>query len=129
MCVLENSSIRSSASKTSARGPKPADTLPTSMSSLSIQNATNGTAATGDQEHVVVFLVRLSAEPSNNIVEGLIRNALPVQCEQVSHHPPISSAYYTCPSKGVEMTCVDQIAAKVSGMSKSCRSSISLVAM
>lgn len=34
--------------------------------------------------------------------------------EQVSHHPPISSAYYACPAKGVEMTCVDQISAKVS---------------
>ncbi|KAJ9117815.1 hypothetical protein QFC20_000095 [Naganishia adeliensis] len=86
--VLENSSIRSIASKKSTKGAKPTDTLPTSMPGLSIQNGTGG-----DQENVVVFL-----------------------CEQVSHHPPISSAYYTCPSKGVEMTCVDQIAAKVSGM-------------
>ncbi|KAG7529415.1 hypothetical protein FFLO_05687 [Filobasidium floriforme] len=34
--------------------------------------------------------------------------------EQVSHHPPISSAYYCCPQRGVEMSCVDQISAKVS---------------
>lgn len=67
------------------------------------------------------------------------------QCEQVSHHPPISSAYYYCPDKGIEVFAVrffvpsfassstrlreertltfrlllqiDQIAAKVSGMS------------
>lgn len=38
-------------------------------------------------------------------------------CEQVSHHPPISSAYYICPDKGIEACAVDQIAAKVSGMS------------
>ncbi|KAL7415084.1 hypothetical protein BDY24DRAFT_413768 [Mrakia frigida] len=38
-------------------------------------------------------------------------------CEQVSHHPPISSAYYYCPDKGIEVFAIDQIAAKVSGMS------------
>ena len=38
-------------------------------------------------------------------------------CEQVSHHPPISSAYYLCPEKGIEACAVDQISAKVSGMS------------
>ncbi|CDZ98460.1 Oxysterol-binding protein [Phaffia rhodozyma] len=38
-------------------------------------------------------------------------------CEQVSHHPPISSAYYSCPEKGVEAVAIDQISAKVSGMS------------
>lgn len=37
-------------------------------------------------------------------------------CEQVSHHPPISAAYYTCPDRGVEAVGMDQIAAKVSGM-------------
>jgi hypothetical protein len=38
------------------------------------------------------------------------------QCEQVSHHPPVSAAYYVCPEKGIEMYGMDQIAAKVSGM-------------
>ncbi|KAI5453583.1 hypothetical protein NCC49_005408 [Naganishia albida] len=86
--MRDDISIRSIASKKSGKSAKPADGLPTSMSGLSLQNGANGI-----EENVVVFL-----------------------CEQVSHHPPISSAYYTCPSKGVEMTCVDQIAAKVSGM-------------
>ncbi|KAH9913754.1 hypothetical protein B0H21DRAFT_376695 [Amylocystis lapponica] len=35
--------------------------------------------------------------------------------EQVSHHPPISAYYAKCPSRGVELTGVDQISAKVSG--------------
>ncbi|ORX35858.1 hypothetical protein BD324DRAFT_629290 [Kockovaella imperatae] len=38
-------------------------------------------------------------------------------CEQISHHPPVSAAYYACPEKGLEMVCMDQILAKVSGMS------------
>ncbi|KAF8840063.1 hypothetical protein BDN67DRAFT_690098 [Paxillus ammoniavirescens] len=35
--------------------------------------------------------------------------------EQVSHHPPISAYYATCPARSVEMIGVDQISAKVSG--------------
>ncbi|GHJ83931.1 hypothetical protein NliqN6_0333 [Naganishia liquefaciens] len=91
--MRDDVSIRSSASKTSARGQKPIDTLPRSMSALNLQNGAGSSTDMADKEDIVVFL-----------------------CEQVSHHPPISSAYYACPSKGVEMTCVDQIAAKVSGM-------------
>jgi hypothetical protein len=35
-------------------------------------------------------------------------------CEQTSHHPPISAAYYYCPERGIEAVGVDQILAKVS---------------
>lgn len=35
-------------------------------------------------------------------------------CEQTSHHPPVSAAYYYCPERGIEAVCVDQILAKVS---------------
>jgi hypothetical protein len=35
--------------------------------------------------------------------------------EQVSHHPPVSAYYASCPSHGVEMAGIDQISAKVSG--------------
>ncbi|OSD08767.1 hypothetical protein PYCCODRAFT_1448910 [Trametes coccinea BRFM310] len=35
--------------------------------------------------------------------------------EQVSHHPPVSAFYASCPSRHVEMCGVDQISAKVSG--------------
>ncbi|KDR68350.1 hypothetical protein GALMADRAFT_256976 [Galerina marginata CBS 339.88] len=35
--------------------------------------------------------------------------------EQVSHHPPVSAYFASCPSRSIEMTGIDQIAAKVSG--------------
>ncbi|KAG2743259.1 hypothetical protein P692DRAFT_20838902 [Suillus brevipes Sb2] len=35
--------------------------------------------------------------------------------EQVSHHPPVSAYYASCPLRGVEMAGIDQISAKVSG--------------
>ncbi|KAF8156867.1 hypothetical protein B0H34DRAFT_675257 [Crassisporium funariophilum] len=35
--------------------------------------------------------------------------------EQVSHHPPVSAYYASCPSRSVEMSGIDQISAKVSG--------------
>ncbi|EGN92497.1 hypothetical protein SERLA73DRAFT_190976 [Serpula lacrymans var. lacrymans S7.3] len=35
--------------------------------------------------------------------------------EQVSHHPPVSAYYGSCPSRSVEMMGIDQISAKVSG--------------
>ncbi|KAF8804607.1 hypothetical protein BYT27DRAFT_7106663 [Phlegmacium glaucopus] len=36
-------------------------------------------------------------------------------CEQVSHHPPVSAYFATCPSRSIEMSGIDQIAAKISG--------------
>ncbi|KAJ3502451.1 hypothetical protein NLJ89_g8884 [Agrocybe chaxingu] len=35
--------------------------------------------------------------------------------EQVSHHPPVSAYYASCPARSVEMSGIDQISAKVSG--------------
>lgn len=35
--------------------------------------------------------------------------------EQVSHHPPVSSYYASCPARNIELRGVDQISAKVSG--------------
>ncbi|KIM71349.1 hypothetical protein PILCRDRAFT_17153 [Piloderma croceum F 1598] len=35
--------------------------------------------------------------------------------EQVSHHPPVSAYYTSCPARSLEMTGIDQITAKVSG--------------
>ncbi|KAL5485067.1 hypothetical protein ACEPAI_7709 [Sanghuangporus weigelae] len=37
--------------------------------------------------------------------------------EQISHHPPISAYYATCPARGVSMMGIDQISARVSGAS------------
>lgn len=126
------SSIRSSASKTSGKGAKAAagtqdSMLKTSMSSLSIQQGSSDANGSGNnakepEEQVVVFLVSIPALPPHsefgNVDIWVVTFPALIQCEQVSHHPPISSAYYACPSKGIEMTCVDQISAKVSGMSE-----------
>lgn len=53
----------------------------------------------------VAFLVRLTILTSEIVrlaAELIPPSAFSWQCEQVSHHPPISSAYYYCPSKGIE---------------------------
>lgn len=38
-----------------------------------------------------------------------------MKTEQVSHHPPISSYFVSCPARHVTASGVDQISAKVSG--------------
>lgn len=64
-------------------------------------------AGVRDGEKVtVVFLV------SAVLADGEVADTR--QCEQVSHHPPVSAAYYGCPEKGIEAIGIDQIAAKVS---------------
>ncbi|KAL1407285.1 hypothetical protein Q8F55_006706 [Vanrija albida] len=35
-------------------------------------------------------------------------------CEQTSHHPPVSAAYYYCPERGIEAVGIDHILARVS---------------
>ena len=35
--------------------------------------------------------------------------------EQVSHHPPVSAYFASCPSRSIEMSGIDQITAKISG--------------
>jgi hypothetical protein len=35
--------------------------------------------------------------------------------EQISHHPPVSAFYASCPARGIEMSGIDQIYARVSG--------------
>ena len=35
--------------------------------------------------------------------------------EQVSHHPPVSAYFASCPARSIEMSGIDQISAKVSG--------------
>lgn len=35
-------------------------------------------------------------------------------CEQVSHHPPVSAFYASCPDRHLELVGIDQISAKVS---------------
>ncbi|WVN88574.1 uncharacterized protein L203_103785 [Cryptococcus depauperatus CBS 7841] len=58
----------------------------------------------------------IESDPDAGVVESE-KVTVVFLCEQISHHPPISAAYYCCPEKGIEASCVDQIAARVSGMS------------
>ncbi|WVQ81738.1 hypothetical protein IAT38_003863 [Cryptococcus sp. DSM 104549] len=58
----------------------------------------------------------VEADPDAGVVDSE-KVTVVFLCEQVSHHPPISAAYYYCPEKGIEAYCMDQITAKVSGMS------------
>ncbi|KAH9835322.1 uncharacterized protein C8Q71DRAFT_710027 [Rhodofomes roseus] len=48
-------------------------------------------------------------------VEGKRRVRVVFLTEQVSHHPPVSAFYASCPSRKTELMGVDQISAKVSG--------------
>ncbi|WRT64457.1 uncharacterized protein IL334_001389 [Kwoniella shivajii] len=58
----------------------------------------------------------IESDPDAGVVESE-KVTVVFLCEQVSHHPPISAYYYTCPEKGIEGYGMDQISAKVSGMS------------
>ncbi|KAK1921849.1 hypothetical protein DB88DRAFT_499401 [Papiliotrema laurentii] len=101
----ETSSIRSFQSAASKTKPlsksknKSTDTLP----------GTINRAIPGPGEEV-------EAEPDAGVVDSE-KVSVVFLCEQISHHPPISAAYYGCPERGIEAVCVDQITAKVSGMS------------
>ncbi|EEB07288.1 oxysterol binding protein [Schizosaccharomyces japonicus yFS275] len=58
----------------------------------STRYSTGSSSSSTAQEHVVVFMA-----------------------EQTCHHPPVSAYYVCCPSKGVEVYGLDQIAAKFTG--------------
>ena len=61
----------------------------------------------------------LAAQVSNLNLSSGTRNDDPVRviflCEQVSHHPPASAYFASCPSRSIEMSGMDQITAKISG--------------
>jgi len=60
-----------------------------------------------------------AAEASNLTPSSVSDGEQPVRVvyltEQVSHHPPVSAYFATCPSRQTEMLGIDQISAKVSG--------------
>ncbi|KAH7882303.1 hypothetical protein F5I97DRAFT_343960 [Phlebopus sp. FC_14] len=63
------------------------------MSNLSLGSGSNDAVGASDNGHIRVVYIT----------------------EQVSHHPPVSAYYATCPARSVEMAGIDQISAKVSG--------------
>lgn len=64
----------------------------------------------------------IAAQVSNlNLSSNDTKNDDPVRVifltEQVSHHPPASAYFASCPSRHIEMSGMDQITAKISGTS------------
>nr|XP_019046799.1 hypothetical protein I302_03402 [Kwoniella bestiolae CBS 10118]OCF25729.1 hypothetical protein I302_03402 [Kwoniella bestiolae CBS 10118] len=102
----EASSIISSSSKASKKQPTGLGLKQANKSSdtISINRAIPGP---GDE---------IESDPDAGVVESE-KVTVVFLCEQVSHHPPVSACYYTCPEKGIEGYGMDQISAKVSGMS------------
>jgi hypothetical protein len=86
------------AKSTPATSPEPVEgNVDAQTSSLSLGAGTTGL---------------LEAECDDNTKE---RIRVVYVTEQVSHHPPVSSYYASCPARQVELRGVDQISAKVSG--------------
>jgi hypothetical protein len=58
-----------------------------------------------------------SSHTKNDDDDGVIDNPVRVVflTEQVSHHPPASAYFASCPSRSIEMSGMDQITAKISG--------------
>jgi hypothetical protein len=116
--LIKSSSLRSNSSKKIPPLSLPAAQKKKSAENVGVNRAIPGPgdeveaepdAGVLDSEKVtVVFLV--------SYLSCFVQEQAEWQCEQVSHHPPISAAYYGCPAKGIEATGVDQILARVSGM-------------
>lgn len=67
-----------------------------------------------------VIEAELSGSMSNlSLGSGEARNSDHIRVayltEQVSHHPPVSAYYASCPARSIEMKGIDQISSKVSG--------------
>ncbi|KAI0777210.1 hypothetical protein BD413DRAFT_172325 [Trametes elegans] len=90
------------AKSTPATSPELGETnLEAGMSSLSLAN---------DQASGVADLLETDESAADKP-----RVRIAYLTEQVSHHPPVSAFYASCPSRRVELAGVDQISAKVSG--------------
>lgn len=117
----ETASVKSGRSSKSTRS---------GLSALSKVRKSPSTAATSPQQaietNIEAQISNLSLADDENAsvagsgspdggVDGLTRLRVVYITEQVSHHPPVSAYYASCPSRHLEMTGIDQISAKVSG--------------
>ncbi|WVQ98380.1 hypothetical protein IAU59_005503 [Kwoniella sp. CBS 9459] len=103
----EASSIVSSSSKASKKTPGVGLGIKQNNKSTDAISINRAIPGPGDE---------IEADPDAGVVESE-KVTVVFLCEQVSHHPPISAYWYTCPEKGIEGYGMDQISAKVSGMS------------
>ncbi|KAJ7150947.1 hypothetical protein C8R43DRAFT_1005687 [Mycena crocata] len=96
---LETASVKSGHSSKSTRS---------GVSSISKTGKSPSTAATS-LEAPNAEMSQLNLAPTDDYTRVIYIT------EQVSHHPPVSAYYASCPSRSLELYGIDQIAAKVSG--------------
>ncbi|KAF4616483.1 hypothetical protein D9613_008697 [Agrocybe pediades] len=98
----------------SVKSGKSSKSTRSGLSSFTKRKSTS-TAATSPQP--LTDDANLAAQVSNLSLSSA--NEEPVRVvyltEQVSHHPPVSAYYASCPSRHISMSGIDQISAKVSG--------------
>ncbi|KAG6885560.1 hypothetical protein C0993_012803 [Termitomyces sp. T159_Od127] len=108
-----NAQVHETSSLKSAKSSK------STFSSLSFKSKSvnsPSTAATSPQP--LTGIDEVNAQMSTlNLANGEEPSPLRVVflCEQVSHHPPVSVFYASCPDRHLELVGIDQISAKVSG--------------
>ncbi|KAF8237388.1 hypothetical protein L208DRAFT_1247942 [Tricholoma matsutake] len=101
--VSETASVKSGKSSKSTRS---------GLSTLSKQGKSPSTAPTTPQPATT----DVADQMSNLNLNGNGRPSRVVfLTEQISHHPPVSAYYASCPSRSLEMRGIDQISAKISG--------------
>lgn len=100
----ETDSVRSGRSSKSTR------------SGFSTRGKSPSTAATSPQQLPEANVEAQMSSLSLNNTDGASQRIRVVYVtEQISHHPPVSAYYASCPSRNVELAGIDQISAKVSG--------------
>lgn len=113
----ETASIKSGKSSKSTRS---------GLSALSKIGKSPSTAATSPQQTVETNIDAQMSDLSlgdnnddtlsaDDASDGPSRIRIVFLTEQVSHHPPISAYYASCPARSIEMTGIDQLTAKLSG--------------
>ncbi|CCM01209.1 uncharacterized protein FIBRA_03257 [Fibroporia radiculosa] len=122
MSVSETASVASGRSMTSGKSGSlvskaastPGKSTPATSPSLVEMNpdADISKLSLDDNDSSRVELVEANDVPET---AGKPRVRITYLTEQVSHHPPVSAYYASCPSRNVELSGIDQISAKVSG--------------
>lgn len=96
----------------SARSERSSKSTRSGLSLLSKTKASPSTAPTSPQPDLAGHMSNLSLGADGSETEPI---RVAYITEQVSHHPPVSAYYATCPTRSIEMAGIDQISAKVSG--------------
>lgn len=108
--------VDTSSSNSGGTGSTVESNVDAQMSNLSLVG-TDGAVSTSTSvepsrgDGAAIVIEAESGAESGVLDDGKIR--IVYLTEQVSHHPPISSFYVTCPAKKMAMAGVDQISAKV----------------